>query len=115
MKQTDKQRLEKIIDYADKLMKYLRDNNIDRKVLMTEYSVQWAVTTPLYNIGEHVYHLSEELKGQHDEIPWMMISGLRHRLVHDYDGTNWSIIVEVVFSELPEFAEQVRAIYSKLK
>lgn len=26
-----------------------------------------------------------------------MISGLRHRLVHDYDGTNWSIISDVVF------------------
>ncbi len=115
MKQTDKQRLEKIIDYADKLMKYLYDNNVDREVLMTEYSVQWAVTTPLYNIGEHVYHLSENLKERHSEIPWMMISGLRHRLVHDYAGTNWSIIVEVVFSELPEFAEQVRGIYSTLK
>ena len=31
-----------------------------------------------------------------------MISGLRHRLVHDYDGTNWSIISDVVFEELPE-------------
>ncbi len=26
-----------------------------------------------------------------------MIAGIRHRLVHDYDGTNWNIIVNVVF------------------
>ena len=30
-----------------------------------------------------------------------MISGLRHRLVHDYDGTNWNVIVDVVFEEIP--------------
>lgn len=37
-----------------------------------------------------------------------MISGLRHRLVHDYDGTNWNIIVEVVFEELPNLIEDLK-------
>lgn len=37
-----------------------------------------------------------------------MIAGLRHRLVHDYDGTNWNIIAEVVFEELPILIEQLR-------
>jgi uncharacterized protein with HEPN domain len=37
-----------------------------------------------------------------------MISGLRHRLVHDYDGTNWNIIANVVFEELPVFIEQLQ-------
>ena len=64
-------------------------------------SLQWLVTTPLYNIGEHAYLLSKEYKDEHSDIPWAMISGLRHRLVHDYDGTNWSIISDVVFDELP--------------
>ena len=39
-----------------------------------------------------------------------MIAGLRHRLVHDYDGTNWNIIVEVIFEELPVFIRQVEAL-----
>ena len=37
-----------------------------------------------------------------------MISGLRHRLVHDYDGTNWSIISDVVFEELPQLILQIQ-------
>nr|WP_315410072.1 HepT-like ribonuclease domain-containing protein [uncultured Selenomonas sp.] len=37
-----------------------------------------------------------------------MIAGLRHRLVHDYDGTNWNIISDVVFEELPILIEQLR-------
>lgn len=43
----------------------------------------------------------------HNEIQWAMIAGLRHRLVHDYDGTNWNIIVNVVFEELPDLIEQL--------
>ena len=36
-----------------------------------------------------------------------MISGLRHRLVHDYDGTNWEMIVEVVFDDIPALLKQL--------
>ena len=34
-----------------------------------------------------------------------MISGLRHRLVHDYEGTNWQMIVEVVFEDIPALSK----------
>jgi len=62
----------------------------------------------LYNIGEHVYNLSDEYKQTHSEIPWLMISGLRHRLVHDYDGTNWNIIADVVLEELPVLIKEMQ-------
>lgn len=76
--------------------------------MLSEISLQWLVTTPLYNIGEQVYNLSDEYKEKHSEILWTMISGLRHRLVHDYDGTNWNIIADVVFEELPVLLEQLK-------
>ncbi len=110
MKYTDAQRLEKICDYCKKLLVYLADYEIGRERLMEDYTVQWTVTTPLYNIGEHTYYISEELKSAHPDIPWAKISGLRHRLVHNYDNTNWSIIVQVVFDELEDFYEQVKGI-----
>ncbi len=107
MKYSDQQRLTKIYENARKLCQYIDDNNIQRQDLLNEYSLQWLVTTPLYNIGEHVYNLTPEFKAAHPEIQWGMISGLRHRLVHDYEGTNWNIIVEVVFDELPVFIRQL--------
>ncbi len=110
MKYSDEQRIEKISDYCEKLLAYLAEQQIDRDTLMKDYAVQWTVTTPLYNIGEHVYALSAEFKDAHPDIPWSMISGLRHRLVHNYEGTNWSIIVEVIFDELPEFAKEIKAL-----
>lgn len=42
-----------------------------------------------------------------------MISGLRHRLVHDYEGTNWQMIVEVVFEDIPTLLVQLEKLVSK--
>lgn len=108
MKYSDEQRIKKIYENALKLHEYILSSKIQKKDLMTDIPLQWLVTTPLYNIGEHVYHLSAEYKEAHCEIPWSMISGLRHRLVHDYDGTNWNIIADVVFEELPPLIQNLR-------
>lgn len=77
--------------------------------------MQWLVTTPLYNIGEHVYNLSKDTKNAFPEIPWVKIAGLRHRLVHNYDDTNWSVVSEVLFNDLPEFLKEVQTIIDSLK
>lgn len=108
MKYSDEQRIQKIYENAVKLYEYIANNRIKKKDLLKEVPLQWLVTTPLYNIGEHVYNLSGEYKDAHDEIQWTMISGLRHRLVHDYDGTNWNIIADVVFEELPILIEELK-------
>ena len=100
MKYSDKQRIEKIYNYAAQLQNYLESN----------ISLQWLVATPLYNIGEQAYNLSKEYKQAHGEIQWVMISGLRHRLVHDYDGINWDLIANILFEELPVLIEQLKKI-----
>ena len=110
MKYSDKQRIQKICEYAEKLLTHISQNNITKENLFNDYALQWLVTTPLYNIGEQVYALSDNYKKTHSDIPWSMISGLRHRLVHNYDGTNWNIIADVVFDELPTLFNQLKAI-----
>ena len=108
MKHSDQQRIQKIYDYALKLQAYITENHITKERLIADTPLQWLVTTPLYNIGEQAYNLSKEYKEAHAEMPWAMMSGLRHRLVHDYDGTNWNIIADVVLEELPRFIEQLK-------
>ena len=80
-------------------------------MLLTDEFSELAVTTQLYNIGEQVYKLSPEFKLEHPEIICNIVSGLRHRLVHDYDGVNWSVIVEVVFGEMDQFIDSVKKTY----
>ena len=108
MKISDKERLKKVINTWTSLQKRMEEHNITRELLLNDEFSQWAVTTPLYNIGEQVYMLSSDFKKAHPDISWSVVSGLRHRLVHDYDGINWSIIVEVVFNEMDEFVESIK-------
>lgn len=114
MKYSDKQRIGRILDNGTKLLKYIKDHQITKAQLMDSYALQWTVTTPLYNIGEHVYHLTKAFKNRYPDIEWAMIAGLRHRLVHDYDGTNWEIISDVLFEELPILIEELKKIYEEI-
>lgn len=73
------------------------------------------MSTPLYNIGEQAYCLSKEFKDSHPDVEWGGIAGLRHRLVHDYEGTNWRLIAAIVSTELPELVEKVGALLHESK
>lgn len=108
MKYSDQQRIEKIRETTEKLLNYAQREQITPEKICNEETIQWTVTTPLYNIGEHVYNLSDEFKKAHPEIPWIKIAGLRHRLVHHYEDTNWIVICASIFDVLPEFLEEIR-------
>lgn len=110
MKKSDKERLKKIISTWEELQTQMKQREITAQTLLADEFSQWAVTTPLYNIGEQVYQLSTEFKQSYPNQPWNMVAGLRHRLVHDYDGINWSIIVEVVFEDMEPFVQDLRNI-----
>ena len=61
MIKSDQERLKKIITTWDNLHRQMVERNITREDLLTDEFSQWAVTTPLYNIGEQVYNLSSDL------------------------------------------------------
>ena len=113
MKKTDTERLKKIVSLWSALSDEVAQRSITREMLLCDQFSQWAVTTPLYNIGEQVYQLSAELKGQYPDIPWSVVSGLRHRLVHDYDGINWTLIADVIFDDMEPFVAQVKQILAE--
>ena len=52
MKYSDAQRLEKIGTTTKKLLDYLSQEEITPAIVMEQEPVRWAITTPLYNIGE---------------------------------------------------------------
>jgi uncharacterized protein with HEPN domain len=112
MKYSDQQRLQKMLSYTQKILKFVKENSITKDQILSNEPLQWLLTTPLYNIGEHAYYLSDDTKKKFPVVDWDMIAGLRHRLVHDYEGTNWEIIVDIVFSDLPELKGNLDRILS---
>lgn len=108
MKYSDQQRIAKIRETTEKLLDYVKAANITPDKIFEEEAVQWTVTTPLYNIGEHVANLTDEFRNAHPNIPWIKIAGLRHRLVHHYEDTNWTVICAIIFDVLPDFLEELK-------
>ena len=75
MKKSDIERLKKIVALWAALRLQIRERPIIKESLLTDEFLQWAVTTPLYHIGEQVYSLSPELKQQYPDIPWSVYPG----------------------------------------
>lgn len=115
MKKSDIERLKKIVSLWTALQSELQTHGITKEKVLSDQFSQWAVTTPVYNIGEQVYQLSPDFKKEHPEIEWSMVSGLRHRLVHDYDGINWNIIADILFEDMGEFVDAVRELLQGLQ
>lgn len=112
---TDAYRLERISEMGHALLGVIVEDGITTDSLSSDYRQQWLITTPLFNIGEQVNCLSDEFINAHSDQPWSSIAGLRHRLVHHYEGTNWNLIADVLLNELDSFIDAVDAILAMLE
>lgn len=104
---TDAYRLERIESIGNQLLSLVARKPITREMVLSDIETQWLITTPLFNIDEQADCLSQEFCETHTDIPVAQIAGLRHRLVHNYEGTNWEIICSVLFDELPNLVSQI--------
>lgn len=69
--------------------------------------IQDAVIRNLEVIGEAVKNLSPTLRGNHPEIPWQRIAGLRDILIHQYFGVDLGGVWGVVANRLPELKRHI--------
>lgn len=110
----DSYRLQRIAELGNQLLSVIESRRIDRTKIMTDLETQWLITTPLFNIGEQANCISRELADAHPEVPWSQIAGLRHRLVHNYEGTNWGMIAAILQDDLEPFIRQVETLAQDL-
>jgi len=76
-----------------------------------------AVEACLYNIqiiGEAVSHLPEEVREKETQIPWLLIKGMRNRLIHEYFGTDLPVVWDTIKNDLPSFKTELEKIQKEL-
>jgi uncharacterized protein with HEPN domain len=59
-------------------------------------------------IGEAAGRVSPEFVRDHADIPWSQMTGMRHRLIHGYDETNWIRVWETVKVDLPAMLQALQ-------
>lgn len=74
-----------------------------------------TITRALEIIGEAAKNIPEVVKGNHPEIPWKFMAGLRDKIIHGYFAINYDIVWDVITHKIPELESKVRAIYDEME
>jgi uncharacterized protein with HEPN domain len=61
-------------------------------------------------VGEAANNISQDTRDQYPQIPWSVIIGMRHRLVHAYADIDHDILWTTATEAAPKLLAQVRAI-----
>ena len=56
-------------------------------------------------VGEAASKVTPERRQRHPEIAWTKITGMRHRLVHDYDRIDHDVVWKTATESLPPLVE----------
>ncbi len=80
----------------------------DRDAFDKEWTLQNALIRELEILGEAAGKLSADFVNSHPEVPWKEITGLRHKLIHDYFEVDLDIVWRTATVNVPEIADFIR-------
>jgi uncharacterized protein with HEPN domain len=73
---------------------------LTKKAFLRDIKTQSAILHQLLVIGEAVKRLSEEFRGQHPQIPWTRIAGMRDKLIHQYDAVDLDEVWKTITKDI---------------
>ncbi len=88
-----------MLQSAQIVMDYINDRSQDD--LTTDLQFQDAIIRRLLIIGEASKRIPESTRQNLTTIPWAAISGMRNRLVHEYDEIDLDVVWDTIVHNLP--------------
>ncbi len=66
-------------------------------------------------VCEAATRVTQAAQAAHPEIPWREIIGTRNRLIHGYDAVDYDILWEIVATDFPPLAQQIKGLFGEGK
>ena len=83
---------------------------MSREQYDADEDLRMVIAHLVQSIGEAAGRVSAPTRNLHPEIPWKQITGIRHRIVHDYMDVDYDVLWEVATRHLPQIADQLEKI-----
>jgi uncharacterized protein with HEPN domain len=74
-----------------------------------------AIIRNLEVLGEAATQLPKLWQEKVEGIPWPQIISLRNRLIHEYHGVDWNILIPTILHDLPSLKEQLEVLLVMIK
>ena len=101
MQQRDRDILEHIIRYCDRIAGYPDKIENSKARFLEDQMCQDACCMCIAQIGELSGHLSDEYKSAHSDLPWREIKDTRNFYVHNYGGIDLEYVWNTMDQDLP--------------
>ena len=104
----DSLRLHDMLDAAQAAIRVLGDHTADE--LENAEVLALAVPHAVEIVGEAASRVSRPFCEAHPEIAWSAVTGMRHRIVHDYFAVDYQRLCDTVHNDLPPLIAQLERI-----
>lgn len=100
--------LRHMLDAIDRVIEATQ--RVTREDFNGEWMIQDAIVHELQTLGEAAGRVSRELTDRHPELPWRQVTGLRHKIVHDYFAVDLEVVWETATLDVPAIRPMVEAL-----
>ena len=108
----DRERLRDILEAIERIERYTAKG---REEFERDELIQTWVVHHIQIIGEAARKLSEEVRSEHDQVPWPAIIAMRNILVHDYFSVDIDEVWSTVERNLPDLKANISSIVDDME
>lgn len=105
---SDLVRLRDMLEAAKKIRKFVAGHT--RQSFDDNELLQLALQHLVQIVGEAAYKVSTKLKARNPRIPWALITGMRHHLVHAYSDVDLDVLWVAVTENVPPLISDLEKI-----
>ena len=108
MHRNDHIRLRHMLDAAREAISFVRGRSHDD--LAKDRMLALSLVKSIEIIGEAASRISEDVRNEHQEVPWRNIVAMRNRLIHAYYDVDIDRVWDTVTADLPPLVEKLESI-----